>query len=282
MTLQNLQADMRDRLVSLRRFHRRLNRWPNIIRPKRFTDYLLKERLFCNPDDPFLVMTADKYAARSYVKSRVGEEILSRLFFDVKSAEDISLESIQCPFVLKSSHGNSQMVVVEDKSEINGGNLKDMCGKWLQKKFPLWYRRIPPRILAEEYLGLSDANGPLIENVPKDYKFFVFSGKVQLIMVDTSRFCGHQRSVFTPDWEYINVECVYPTAGPLEKPKNLQYMSWVASALAGDREFMRVDLYDLGDRVVFGEITHSPHAAVIRFRPDSFDFKMGELWASSK
>ena len=41
---------------------------------------------------------------------------------------------------------------------------------------------------------------------------------------------------------------------------------------------MRVDLYSLGDRVYFGELTFTPGSAFEAFEPQETDFAWGELF----
>lgn len=43
-------------------------------------------------------------------------------------------------------------------------------------------------------------------------------------------------------------------------------------------DFVRVDLYDLGDRVVFGELTNYPGRAIPRFEPAALDLELGRHW----
>ena len=52
----------------------------------------------------------------------------------------------------------------------------------------------------------------------------------------------------------------------------------IASRLSSDFDFIRVDLYDLGDRVVFGEITCYPQNGRGKFKPPSWDVEFGRHW----
>ena len=48
--------------------------------------------------------------------------------------------------------------------------------------------------------------------------------------------------------------------------------------LAAGFDFLRVDLYELPDRIVFGEITPIPTAGTKRIEPYEFDQYLGSLW----
>jgi len=53
----------------------------------------------------------------------------------------------------------------------------------------------------------------------------------------------------------------------------------VAEALGQETDFVRVDLYETGDRVVFGELTNYPSGGEKNnFTPPSYDDELGRLW----
>lgn len=51
-----------------------------------------------------------------------------------------------------------------------------------------------------------------------------------------------------------------------------------AETLADGIDFVRVDLYELGDKVYFGELTNVPEAGLGRFLPASWDEALGSFW----
>jgi hypothetical protein len=55
-------------------------------------------------------------------------------------------------------------------------------------------------------------------------------------------------------------------------------MKTVATALARDFDFVRVDLYNVHGRVVFGELTFTPVAGFLKFHPESWDAELGRRW----
>ena len=57
------------------------------------------------------------------------------------------------------------------------------------------YKYSRKAIICEELL--EDENG----QIPADYKFFCFNGKVKYIQVDFDRFTNHSRAFYTVDWE---------------------------------------------------------------------------------
>jgi hypothetical protein len=55
-------------------------------------------------------------------------------------------------------------------------------------------------------------------------------------------------------------------------------MIQIAERLADQIDFVRVDLYNIGERVVFGEMTIYPSGGWAGFDPPRFDEYLGALW----
>lgn len=264
----------KDRLSPIYGYYRAFGRIPNLIRPKRFTDKLVSRRVFYR-NNSLMATTADKWAVRGYIEEKVGISILSKVYAVTDDIDQLDLKTLPLPVVLKSSHGSGHVKIFADRS-FDESKVKTELTEWLKQKFPLWYRKVPPRIIAEEFLGTLEDGKDLSATVPKDYKFFVIHGKVELIVVDVDRFSEHKRALYLPSWELLDVEYHYPKAKPQPRPENLEKMLQLASKLGEDFEFVRIDLYDLGNRIVFGEITHSPDRGNLHFNPPEFDYWLGK------
>lgn len=130
--------------------------------------------------------------------------------------------------------------------------------------------------MVEEFLD--DGSG----NSPTDYKFFVFDGRVRLIQIDTARFTGHRRALYHADWRDTRVRLAFDRFDePLPKPRNLEQMLRTAEILGRQVDFVRVDLYDVGDRIYFGEVTPTPGGGMSRFEPETMNLWLGRLWAEA-
>lgn len=248
---------------------------------------------------PLLTTFADKLAARAYVESKVGASVLTDLYAVTCAPE--TLEGAQLPreFAVKPTHASGACVLVADfaprkrelpdsdegwvqamirPDRLSWDRLIGLCQDWISRPY-LWnewaYRNVPRRILVEELLD--DAGV-----VPFDYKLFVFHGRVRMIQVDLDRFDAHTRNLYTPDWERLDVEYGCPGGMDVERPCRLPEMLDIAERLGADTDFVRVDLYCLGRRVVFGELTNYPLAGSGEFRPPEFDRRLGEWWTLPK
>ena len=150
-------------------------------------------------------------------------------------------------------------------------------GEWLRLRYGgrrEWaYRHVPPRLLCEELL----VDGAQLAS---DFRVFVFNGRARLIQVDTARFVHDRQAFYTPAWERLDVHTHKPPEDDLPEPVALATMLHAAEALGADTDFVRVDLYAIGERVVVGELTNYPWGGVQKFRPAGFDLTLGGWWTA--
>ena len=135
------------------------------------------------------------------------------------------------------------------------------------------YGRMPRRVIVEELLTGADGA------IPDDYKFFVFHGRCAFVQVDGGRFGRRTQDFFRPDWQHLPLRGGPPRAEPRPvRPACLAEMIEVAERLGVGTDFVRVDLYDVDGRVVFGELTSFPAGGDSPFDPESFDEEFGRPW----
>ena len=65
--------------------------------------------------------------------------------------------------------------------------------------------------------------------------------------------------------------------GSIDKPKNLDLLIYYARKLSEDFPFVRVDLYDTGKEVIFGELTFTPAACLSKAHSAEGDKYFGQL-----
>lgn len=250
--------------------------YPNIFFPQAFNEKIQKRKIFDRRR--ILTLIADKYAVRDYVTQKTCADILTKLYFVTDNPSEIHLESLPRRFVVKPTHGSGWIYIVKDKNLVNKIDLVKICSGWLSQSFyeltKQWvYKDIPRRIIIEEFLD--DGTG----EPPMDYKLFVFSGKVELIQVDIDRFTKHRRNIYDVKWNRIDVRLLYDNYdGSVPRPDGLNDMIKYAETLGKELDFIRVDFYNYGNRVVFGELTNTPENGFGIFYPVSFDYYLGTLW----
>lgn len=236
-----------------------------------------------NYDTSVWTRLADKYLVREYVKERVGEDILPKLYGVWKKAEDIDFDKLPSKFVLKTNHACGTVLPVLDKSKINVEEVRNTLNEWLKirhgyKTIQPHYLKIRPLIIAEEYLE----NDAEFSSSLVDYKVFCFSGTPFCIVVFTDRTKGDQVncSYYDTEWNPL------PDAMPKEKrqeqrtipyPKELPVLLSCAQKLAKGHPQVRVDLYIVKGKVYFGEMTFTSRAGYMDNLSRDFCLKMGQL-----
>lgn len=227
-----------------------------------------------NKRDPLISQTTDKVAVRDYVTKKIGSQYLAKHHLVIENLDQLEkgFDDLPSAFVLKPSHASKHVKVVRNKDDVSLSEIKKLCKNWLMIDYSLasgeWmYRDIPRRVIFEELLLDQDGD------IPMDYKFFVFHNEMKFLHIDIGRFEEHSRSLYTRDWDKLPIEFNCPIGPDLKKPDNLDKMIELSETLSEDFDFVRVDFYDLGDRIVFGELTHSPAAGGLRIKPEEYDQK---------
>ena len=264
-------------LSTLIRYIYKHRRFPRLRNPHTFSDKILHRML--HDRRPTLQIFSDKLAVRDYVLARVSDRCLPNLYHVTDDPKSIPFAKLPRQFVVKGSHGSNWTYIIGDKLSLSVDDVISHCTLWLSRNYydygGEWsYKHISPKIIIEELL--LDENNDL----PSDYKFFCFDGKVSIVQVDVDRFTDHRRSLYSRTWEELPVQYIYQRIGTrITKPKNFSDMIGLAEQLSAGIDFARVDLYNIDGNIYFGEITNYPESGVGRFVPRSFDDELGRQWA---
>jgi hypothetical protein len=257
-------------------FHGGHGGYPNLFRPQTFSEKIQYRKLFDRR--PILATLADKYAVREFIRQRVGEAFLTELHLVTEDPNDLTPQALPDQCVVKPTHGCGWIEIIRDKTTHDFEQLRKNCANWLAQNYFYtsgeWvYRHIPRRLIVEELLD--DGEG----NIPQDYKFFVFNGRVAFLGVDIDRFTDHRRNMYDRDWTKLNFGFQYPDSPlTIERPARFDEMVACAEALCAGFDFLRVDMYCLGDRLLVGEITTTPGSGLEPFWPAGTDHWIGRLW----
>ncbi len=243
--------------------------------PIEFNQKLQWLKVYYKP--PILTQLVDKYSVREYVADTVGEAYLNELIAVYDKVSDVDFAVLPEQYVMKAVHGYHFNIIVPEKAKLNTLKSKLLLTKWMHKNqyyrggLEWAYKNVKPRIIAEKYLT------QIGKESISDYKFFCFGGVPKFIQVDVDRTVGHARSYYDMEWKKMNLatDGIKPYEGEMERPKNYDEMLLVATKLAGDFPFVRVDLYNLDGKILFGEMTFYPTDGRMDFIPDHFNTTIG-------
>jgi len=257
------------------RFRRVTGRELDLDNPVAYADKLYWRMItqHRHPDPRFTVL-ADKVAVRKYVRSVLGDEVLSELYWHGTDPRLIPFEDIPRRFVAKTNHGSGRVIRATDS--VDQVDVVERLDVWLRTNY-YWagredqYYRIKPCALVEELLDDGFADGPL------DYRFWCFDGSVAFIQVGDHSQALHL--FFDTDWNRLDIRnrdefAVYP----VPRPPNLDEMVKSAELLSASFDFVRVDLYSVAGTTRFGELTFTPNRGLRVFRPADVDRDVGRLW----
>ncbi len=122
-------------------------------------------------------------------------------------------------------------------------------------------------------------NNEIVINKPDlpDYKFFCFDGEVKALFIGTERGSGDVKfDFYDSDFNHLNLVQSHPMSGRIiEKPLNFDKMKDLAAKLSKGIPHVRVDLYNVNGKILFGELTFFHHGGITSFHPESWDYTFG-------
>jgi len=219
----------------------------------------------------------DKVTVRQYISKYFGEKYLIPIYGIYENFDDINFNELPQQFVLKCNHDSGGVIICKDKSRFDILKAKKKINKILKRNYYLIgreypYKNVKPKILIEKYMTNSE-NKELM-----DYKLFCFNGKVKMILVCSNRSVNLNKTFFDTDWNFIDlIEGNHPNDKLIKKPKHLSEMIEMAEKIAINKKFVRVDFYEIDEKMYFGEITFYPNSGYEVFEPKDYELKLGEL-----
>ena len=243
------------------RFFKRHFRFLNLRNPQKFYDKVLWSSLYT--DTSLWSKLADKYEVREYVKNHTKYEILNELYAVYDNPDDFTFEGLPDQFVVKTTNGCATNILIKDKNKANETEIKSRMKRWLRYPYAyvtgqLFYKEISPRIIVEKYLYQEkDPQAPLT-----DYKFYCFNGEPKYCNLLSNReFNTHRVDKMIYDLDWNPIPTAFKPGTPINevpRPKSLNEMIEIARDLSQGIPYVRVDLYEINDKPLFGEMTFTP------------------------
>lgn len=250
--------------------------WPDLKNPQTFNEKLQWLKLYDRK--PLYTQLVDKYAVRQYIADKIGEEYLIPLVGGPwKNADEIDFDALPEQFVLKCNHDSGGVIVCKDKSKLDVEAAKRKLNKHLRVNYYYanreWpYKNVEPCIIAEQYMGNHGTD-------LSDYKWYCFDGETKFLLITEDRNNEGELTKFNYfDMDYTALP--FYNSGPHstelpKKPKSFAQMKAIAEKLGQGFPHIRVDLYEAGDKIFFGELTLYDSSGMEKYDPPEWDKTIG-------
>ncbi len=250
--------------------------------PQTFNEKLQWLKLYDR--NPVYTTMVDKYEAKKYVSDRIGAEyVIPAVGGPWEKFDEIDFDTLPEQFVLKTTHDCGGVVICKDKTHFDKQKAKQFLEMHLKNNYYLtareWpYKNVKPRIFAEAYMKDESQAGRQVEQLT-DYKFFCFDGEVKALFIATDRADSSTETKFDFfDAEFNHLEIIqgHPNADfPPQKPAAFELMKQLASVLSKGIPQVRVDFYEVGNRIYVGELTLFHFSGNVPFKPEEWDYTFG-------
>ncbi len=248
---------------------------------------------------------ADKLASKRYVMERIGSDHTPAVLGEAARTSDLDFTALPREYALKVSHASGGVILVFEAADslarlpepgrpfsrhsvhpdsIRLSEVVAVLDAWLERRYATnngeWaYSLCTPRVFAEEYLHGSDG-GP-----PADLKLFVFDGRCALLRLDIPSGKRKTLNHYLRDGSPVPArfgeyhgDFFSEASEPPELPSGWREAVCLAEQLGKGVDFVRVDTFQVGNKVFIGELTNYPTNGTGRYVPRSLDRWLGDKW----
>lgn len=254
----------------------------NLKSPQTFNEKLQWLKLYDR--NPEYTKMVDKYEVREYIKEKIGEEYLIPLIGVYDKFDDIDFDKLSNQFVIKCNHDSGGLIICKDKNRLDIETARKKINRSLKTNYYYsgreWpYKNVKPKILIEKYMEDSNKSDLI------DYKLFCFNGIPKIVLVCSERFSSSNmcETWFDMNWKLIDMtESGHRVDSTISKPKQLKKLVELSKKLSKNIPFIRVDWYEIGDKLYFGELTFYPASGFEKFEPKEWNKKIGDMLSIDK
>lgn len=258
-------------------YFKHFKKFINFNNPKSFNEKI--QWLKLNYRNVKFTDMADKYKVKQYISKMIGDEYVIPTLGVWDTPEKIEFNKLPEKFVLKCNNDSGGIVICKDKKNLNIEETKKFLrtrlnnnGFWYGREWP--YKNIKPCIIAEKYME-NDGQNELV-----DYKFFCFNGEPKMVLVCSERFSSKNmcKTYFDENWNLLNiVEDNHRIDKEQRIPQNFEKMKMISKKLSRGMPFVRIDFYEIMDKLYFGEITFFPASGLEKFKPKEWNYILGDM-----
>ena len=251
------------------------SRIPNFDNPQTFNEYICARKV--RRDEYDLWRYTDKYEVRKYVEETVGSKYLNENYAIYDNFDQIEFDKLPNRFALRCTHGSGYNLIVTDKSKLIHKTARKRINKWLGENFYYLgreknYYRIKPRIMCDKFLECKNSEG-----LP-EIKVFCFNGKTKFISYNLVLEGKTYSNIYDENWQLLQMRRGYSHFKTNGIPDNHNEIIQVAEKLAKAFDFVRVDLYNVDNCIVFSELTFHSGGGFVPFSPSVYDREFAKFF----
>lgn len=250
----------------------------NIDKPKTFCEKL--QWIKFNDRKPIYHQMVDKYDAKKFIAEKVGKEYVIPTLGIWDKFEDINFESLPNQFIIKNTHDSGTYYICKDKSQLDISECrKRLCIDSRKHDFYVYsrewpYKGLKHRIIAEPLID--DGKGDYLT----DYKFYTFNEEPKLLYITSGRGSqeGLKEDFFDINGNHLELRQrgSYNNPQTPQMPTNLSKMIELSRILSKNTYQLRVDFYEVNEKIYCGELTFFDGGGFYGFIPEKYNKILGD------
>ena len=227
----------------------------------------------------------DKIKLHQYSKKILGKDICVPILKVYENVDEINNDELPEKFVLKANHGSGMNIICKDKLKFDIIKAKNKLKKWKNTNYGLLttefqYFTVNRKIFVAPYLG-----DKVIE-----FQIFCFNNEPKFIRAHKHLFENNHtvlHNYYNNDWKLTDIESglkhYYRIPEiKIKKPKNFNLMIDYCKKLSDKFSFVRIDFYEINNKLYLNEMTFTPSNALMKFKNKSQSRYLGSLLDISK
>lgn len=236
---------------------RELHDFPNLINCRDFNDKIQWLKLF--DQSPEIVRCSDKIQVRDYIRERVGDQYLVKLYQIHDHFSQIDFNALPNAFVIKTNHDSGTVILVRDKSKLDYQTVEARIEAALKRPYGWmngeWaYSYVQPKILVEELLDQKSLKPP------PDYKFHCVNGYIRWLQFIFDRGNTTKECIIDANGHLTNIHFDHNMqhCENFDTPYRWIHIKNIIEKIAVGFKYVRIDVYNIKEKIYVGEMTFYP------------------------
>lgn len=279
-SVRGLYNSMDDETYLKKLYKLRMGKELNLDNPQTFNEKL--QWLKLHDRKPEYTKMVDKYEAKEYIASKIGDEYIVPTLGVWNHFDEIDFEALPNSFVLKCTHDSGGLVICKNKTDLNKKEAKRKIEKSLSSNYYYsgreWpYKNVIPRIIAEPLLKDDTVKDIEEQECLTDYKLFCFNGIPKIMYVSKDKAQNPTTDFFDMEYNHLPLRMKDPNSDYWpEKPEKMDEMIRIASILSAGIPHLRVDFYCADHKLYVGELTFYHSSGLAPIQPEEWAKKLGD------